>query len=90
MQDERSCSIPAAQTDRIERAIVALLVAEDRPWRVGELGKKLGYSPSIITGCVARLHADGLLDRDGDAVRASRAVIRVDDLTLYTVRPWNR
>jgi hypothetical protein len=90
MQDERTCSIPAAQTDRIERAILALLLVEDHPWRAGELGKKLGQAPGIIAGCVARLHADGLLDRDDNTVRASRAAVRFDDLTLYTVRPWNR
>jgi DNA-binding HxlR family transcriptional regulator len=88
MQDERTCSIPAAQTDRIERTILVLLLAEDHPWRVSELGRNLGQSANLIAGCVARLHADGLLDRYGDTVRASRAAIRLDDLTLYTVRPW--
>jgi Mn-dependent DtxR family transcriptional regulator len=89
MQDERTCSIPATQTDRIERAILALLLAEDHPWRMSELSKKLGYSPSLIAGCVARLHADGVLNRDGDTVRTSRATIRVNNLTLHTIRPWN-
>jgi hypothetical protein len=90
MQDERTCSIPATQTDRIERAILALLLAEDHPWREDELGKRLGHAPDLIAGCIARLHADGVLNRDEDKVRASRAAIRVDDLTLHTVRPWNR
>jgi hypothetical protein len=90
MQDERTCSIPAAQTDRIERAILALLIAEDHPWRVDELEKKLGYAPGLVAGCVARLHADGGLDRAANRVRASRAAIRVDDLTLHTLRPWKR
>jgi hypothetical protein len=105
MQDKRICSAPSAQTQRIERAIYRLLIAEDHLWRLSQLQQRIGEPLSLIAATTARLQADGLLDgdgktteadeindfaRSGQTVRASRAAIRADELTLYTFRPWNR
>lgn len=89
MQDNRIRFTTAAQTKRIERAIFTLLLAEDHPWRLNELQKRLSQPLNLVTISVARLQADGLLNGNGKTVRASRAAIRADELTLYTLRPWN-
>jgi DNA-binding IclR family transcriptional regulator len=89
MHDKRICSAPSDQTKRIERAILALLIAEDHPWPLSELQKRLGHPLNLVQASVARLQADGLLTDDGQTVRASRAAIRCDELTLYTFRPGN-
>jgi DNA-binding IclR family transcriptional regulator len=82
MQDQRIGSQPSEQTQHIERAILALLLAEDRPWRLGELQKALGDPMGVVSICVARLRADGLVDSDGRTARASWAAIRSDELAL--------
>jgi hypothetical protein len=80
MQDERSGSIPYDDARPLEAAIVFLVVAEDYPWRLGELAARLGCSSELVRICVARLCADGLLVGDGGTVRASRAAVRLDEL----------
>jgi Mn-dependent DtxR family transcriptional regulator len=82
MQDKRSGSTPSAQLQRIERAILNLLLSEDHPWRVCDLEREIGHSPGFVTVSLARLHADGLLDFNGKTVRASRAAVRADELAL--------
>ena len=59
---------------------IFLVVAEDYPWRLGELEAKLGLSPELVRICVGRLRADGLLVGDDEAVRASWAAVRLDEL----------
>jgi DNA-binding IclR family transcriptional regulator len=80
MQDQRIGAAPSQQTQRIEAAILALLLAEDHPWRVSELGKTLRQPPGLVHICVARLHADGLVTYDEQTTRASRAAVRADEL----------
>jgi hypothetical protein len=80
MQDERSSSIPYDTIRPLEAAIVFLAVAEDYPWRLGELAARLGCSDELASICVTRLRADGLLVGDGEAVRASWAAVRLDEL----------
>ena len=82
MQDQRIGSLPSEQTRHIERAILALLLAEDHPWRIDELQKALGDPHGLVIICAARLHADGLLDYKGETIRASRAAVRGDELAL--------
>jgi hypothetical protein len=88
MQDKRTGSVPATQTKRVERAILALLLAEDHPWRLGELQKRLAHPMALLRICAARLDADGLIEHDGETLRVSRAAIRADELTLHTLRSW--
>jgi len=80
MQDQRSGSVPYDEMRRAEAAIVFLLLAEDYPWRLGELGERVGCSADVIRICVGRLRADGLLVGDDEAVRASWAAVRLDEL----------
>ncbi|MGA2163203.1 MAG: hypothetical protein ABSH36_01895 [Solirubrobacteraceae bacterium] len=80
MQDKRSGSIPYDEIRPVEAAIVFLLVAEDYPWWLRELGERVGCPADVIRICVGRLQADGLLVRDGETVRASWAAIRLDEL----------
>jgi len=84
MRDKRSGSTPSEQARRVEQAILALLLAEDHPWRMEELQVALGDPHGLVTICVARLHADGLLDYkdNGKTMRASRAAVRGDELAL--------
>jgi hypothetical protein len=80
MQDERSGSVPYDDMRRVEAGIVFLLVAEDYPWRLGELEARLGCPAGLIGICVGRLRADGLLVGDDRALRASWAAVRLDEL----------
>ena len=82
MQDQRIGSQPSQQTQHIERAILALLLAEDHPWRLGELQKALGDPMGVVSICVGRLRADGLVDCNGRTAGASWAAIRSDELSL--------
>lgn len=82
MQDKRSGSTPSALTERVERAIFNLLLAEDHPWQLDKLQQELGKPASLVLACVQRLQADGLVDYNGKTVRASRAAIRADELSL--------
>ena len=82
MQDKRSGSIPSTLTERVERAIFNLLLAEDHPWQLSKLQQELEKPRSLVMACVQRLQADGLVDCNGKTIRASRAAIRADELSL--------
>jgi hypothetical protein len=89
MQDERSSSFLYERAQRrLEAAILALLLAEDWPWRRGELATRLGYPPELVNVCVARLRADGLArvgdpTRGDDVIRASWAAVRCNELLRH-------
>ncbi|MGA2455598.1 MAG: hypothetical protein ABSG93_19000 [Solirubrobacteraceae bacterium] len=80
MQDERSSSIPYEQRQRVEAAVLALLLAEDSLWRADELASRLSLPADAIGLAVATLQADGLLVSNGDKLRASWAAVRADEL----------
>ncbi len=80
--DKRICSAPSDQTKRLDRAIINHLLSQDHPWRLSELQKTLGHPMSLIMASVERLEADGLVVRNVETVRASRAAVRADELIL--------
>ncbi len=61
MHDQRSYSIPHERRRRVEAAVLALVLAEDWPWRVGELAQRLRLPADVIGLGTATLRADGLL-----------------------------
>lgn len=86
MQDERSGSIPYERRRRVEAAVLALVLAEDSPWRADELASRLRLPADVIALAVATLHADELLVSDGGKLRASWAAVRVDELANRSTR----
>jgi hypothetical protein len=64
----------------VEAAVLALVIAEDWPWRAWELAERLGVPVDVIGVCVGRLCADGLLVAHSDTFRASLTAIRGDEL----------
>lgn len=84
MRDERTCSISHDQARRVEARIVALLIAEDWPWRDHELARRVDAPLALVRASVARLQADGLatVDEQGRA-RASRAALRANELAQH-------
>ena len=82
MQDKRCGSMPSAQTQPIEQAIFNLLLAEDHPWRLEDLQRELGRPACLVLICVERLKVDGLVEQNGETVRASRAAIRAEELAI--------
>ncbi len=88
MQDERSSSSLFERTRCLEAAALALLLAEDWPWHPWELAARLRCPTALLSICVARLRADGLVrdeaTRGGTAragaIRASWAAVRCDEL----------
>ena len=80
--DKRICSAPSDQTKRLDKAIINHLLSLDQPWRLSALQKTLGHPMPLILASVERLAADGLVVRNGESVRASRAAVRADELIL--------
>jgi hypothetical protein len=78
--NERSDSIPYERRRCVEAAVLALVLAEDWPWCVGELAQRLRVPSDVIGLSTATLHADGLLVVDADELRASWAALRGDEL----------
>jgi hypothetical protein len=72
--------LPYERERSVQAAILALVLAEDWPWRVGELGQRLRVPEDVIGLSTATLHADGLLVVDADKLRASWAAVRGDEL----------
>jgi hypothetical protein len=82
MQDEIS-RMPADDEERAEKGILSLLLASDsqRPWSIAELERERGEHLGTADA-VASLHAVGLIHHCGEFVFASRAAVRMDDLSL--------
>ncbi len=82
MQDESSRT-PTDTADRVEQAILALLLGADeqRPWSVGEVESEIGDHIDTVDG-LAALHRSGLIHRCGEFVFAARAAVRAERLAL--------
>jgi hypothetical protein len=86
MQDQRSYSIPYERRRCVEAAVLALVLAEDWPWRVGELAQRLRVPEDVIGLSTGTLHVDGLLVVDADKLRASWGALRGDELSRSSPR----
>src|SRR5271166_2349073 len=71
---------PYDRMRRVEAGVLALLLAEDWPWRPSELACRLGVPADLITAAAGTLRADGLLVSHGKGVRASWAAVRGNEL----------
>jgi hypothetical protein len=67
---------------RVQRAVVLQVLREDHAqwWTRAELERDLGSM--ALTGAVAKLVADDVIQVDGERVRASRCVRHLDALGL--------
>jgi hypothetical protein len=76
MQSQRSALA------RVQRAVVLQVLRDDHPqwWTRTELERDLG--PTALTGAMAKLAADDVIQVDGERVRASRCVRHLDALGL--------
>ena len=90
MQHERTYSLPYEQRRRVEAAVLALMLAEDWPWRASELAQRLRVPVDVIGLGTATLRADGLLvpalagsGGSGDRLRASWAAVRGGELANW-------
>jgi hypothetical protein len=85
MQDEIS-RMPADDEERAEKGILSLLLASDsqRPWSIAELERERGEHLEHLgtVDAVASLHAAGLIHHCEEFVFATRAAVRMDDLSL--------
>jgi len=69
-------------SDRTTQAVLAALVAEDRPWTVEEVIREFGGRVPA-EDALAELYAAGLVNRiNKHVVCASRAALRADELSL--------
>lgn len=75
-------STPAREDQCIERAVLGLLLdpGSQRPWAVDELVHEIG-DRAATADALARLHGAGLVHRLDGFVFASRAAVRVDEIT---------
>jgi hypothetical protein len=72
---------PAEDDDRVDFAVLDLLLHSDRPalWSVDEVALELGDSLRV-TDAIARLEGAGLIHVCGEFVFASRAAVRFAEL----------
>jgi hypothetical protein len=72
---------------RLERAIVLQLLRDDREpqWSSGQLAAEMDTQAPELEGALKSLERDGVLSLEQDAVRASRATGRLDELGLLSV-----
>lgn len=82
MQDESSCTA-LVEAGRVEQAVLTMLLddAQQRPWSIAEVQRAIGGDVRA-QDALTNLHADGLIHRIGDFVFASRAAVRVDEISL--------
>jgi len=71
---------PYERRRRVEAAVLALVLAEDWPWRADELSYRLHLPADLIALATATLVADGLLVSDDGKLRASWTAVRGDEL----------
>lgn len=83
MQHQRTYSLPYEQRRRVEAAILALVLAEDWPWRASELAQRLRVPADVIGLGTATLRADGLMVARGELLRASWAAVRGGELANW-------
>jgi hypothetical protein len=72
---------------RLERAIVLQLLRDDREqeWSSPQLAVEMGAEAPVLEQALRGLERDGVLCSGQDAVRASRATRRLDELGLLSV-----
>jgi hypothetical protein len=93
MQHQRSDLMPYERGRRVEAAILAAVLAEDWPWRIGEIAERLRLPAGAVRLGAATLQADGLLVSRGELLRATWAAVRGDELANWhksTKRPAPR
>jgi hypothetical protein len=77
----------ASDNVRLERAIVLQLLRDDHEerWERAELELELGVRPSVLRDAIEALAGDGVLFTREEALWASRATRRLDELGLIGV-----
>lgn len=87
---ERAIVLQVLRDDCGPRWLRAQLAAEVAE-RAGRPGRSTCTEPAgrdavlLVDSALARLEGEGVLSRDGEAVRASRATLRLDALDLIAV-----
>jgi predicted transcriptional regulator len=77
----------AATGARLERAIVLQLLRDDREqgWTSGQLAAEMDTQAPVLERALSSLERDGVVSLERNAVRASRATCRLDELRLLSV-----
>ena len=72
---------------KLERAIVLQLLRDDREqeWSSRQLAAEMDMQASVLEQALSSLERDGVLSLEQDAVRASSATRRLDELGLLSV-----
>ena len=85
--DERSRQRRAAGSERLERAIVLLLLSGEsgQRWSCAQLAADLGTEDQTLQEALARLARAGVVRVDGADVTASPAARRIDELGLIGI-----
>jgi hypothetical protein len=88
MQDQTKQILDNDEARRLERAIVARIVGEGPGGHCSraELAEELGdIAPDALTDALARLDREDVIVLEGQAVRASSATVRLDELELIAL-----
>jgi DNA-binding HxlR family transcriptional regulator len=79
---------PDGEVWRVERVVVLQILRADHDecWPSTELAGELSdLAPAVLEEALTHLERDGVLQREGDSVRATRAVRRLDELELIGI-----
>jgi hypothetical protein len=78
---EQSISASAEDQDKVEHAVLDLLLSSDLPglWSVEEVQREIG-KPLAVSDSLAHLTRTGLVHRCGEFVFPTRAAVRADQL----------
>ena len=88
MQDQIKQIPESDEARRLERAIVSMTVGAERERRCSreELARELDSGPGdVLADALTRLDRDGVIEIEGQNVRASRATERLDELELIAL-----
>ncbi len=87
MQDQTN-QISDDRDRLLERAVVSQSLREDRAegWRRAELAAELDDAdPIAIRNALTRLEEEGVIEFARETVRASRAVVRLNELDMIAI-----
>jgi DNA-binding HxlR family transcriptional regulator len=88
MQGEPDRQEPERVVWMVERAIILQVLREDHEerWPRAELVEEISdFEPAVLDEALGCLERDGVLQRQGDSVWASRVARRLDELELISI-----
>jgi DNA-binding HxlR family transcriptional regulator len=88
MQGQPEGREPGGDLWMVERAIVLQILRDDHDerWTRAQLAAEIpDFEPAVLDEALRCMEGDGVLQREGDSARATRAARRLDELELISI-----